>query len=157
MKIVFLDQSVVILYSPAEFPPSEDVDAEQALCSVTLGDGIGMGLKRGVVGSRCHDRELAERRRKIECGGDLLVDFAGRQLCGRPLTLALALHARNRAVGGPPADIDPILALALAAIANGILVVPGQREEIRANVLELIPVTGRGQLYRGKSRHSRPC
>lgn len=154
--VILLDQLVVIFDLPAELSPSEDVDAEQTLLSMSFRDGIGLRLERRIVAGRCCDRELAKPRRKIERRGDLLVDFAGRQLRGRSLTLALALHAGDRAVGDAPADVDPILPLALAAIANGILIVPGQRKEIRANVLELIPVTGRGQLYGGKSGHARP-
>jgi hypothetical protein len=88
--------------------------------------------------------------------GNLLVDLARRQFRRWPLALAFALDAGKRAAAIDLApDVDPVLPLALSAMANGIGIVPDAGEKIRANVLELIPVAGWGKLYRREAGHSR--
>ena len=121
------------------------MNAEETLCLVALGYCVNMGLELSVVGSRGRNRKFRQRRLELERFCDLIIDVIRRQFDDGPFTFFLALHTCDSAGGQLSADINAVLALARAAIANDVVVVPNPAEEIGANVLELIPALGNRQ------------
>lgn len=142
---MLFEQLGVISYSPAQFVPAKKMDAEQTLTPVALGYRVNVRSKLAIVLGRGCNRKFRKRRLELDRFRDLIVDFLRRQFDRRPLTFSFALYACDPPVRETSANIA-VLSLTQAAIADDVGIVPNPAKEIGANVLELIPVLGNGQL-----------
>jgi hypothetical protein len=63
----------------------------------TLGNCVHMRLQRPIIECSRRDRELRQRRLKVDCFGDLGINFSDRQFDGWPSPFAFPLNPSNSA------------------------------------------------------------
>jgi hypothetical protein len=122
------------------------MDAKETSGAVAFSYRIDVRLERCIIEGCGRERELRQRWPKLDRFRNLDVYLSCRQFCRRPASLPLALDARDSAARQLTTDIDSVLTLTRPTIADGVVVVPDEAEEIGANLFEFIPVFGNGQL-----------